>query len=271
MYKISAGIVLYNNNFELVEKAILSLLSSTVKVHIFLLDNSPDNRLENFCKPYKISYFFNGVNIGFGAGHNKIFNNYCSDSDYHILVNPDIEFDNKVIETLCNFASGNADVGLIMPKILYPDNRLQPLARLLPSPLDLVFRRLLYFDKLFPNVLNNYELKSYSYDYIIDVPFVSGCFMFCNSRIFREVNGFDENIFLFMEDVDLTRKINHAGYRSIIYPFVFVFHDHTIKSITVYKNFVIYFKSALYYFRKWGWFFDSERKNINNKTLLQIK
>jgi hypothetical protein len=50
-----------------------------------------------------------------------------------------------------------------------------------------------------------------------------------------------------------------------------VYHDHQRKSFADFATFKRYLKSAIYYFNKWGWFFDKERSHINRKTLAQIK
>jgi GT2 family glycosyltransferase len=108
------------------------------------------------------------------------------------------------------------------------------------------------------------------YDKIIDVPFLSGCFLFCRTDVFIKIGGFDDNLFLYMEDVDLIRRFISFGKRAVIYPFVFAIHDHEFKKINNLNTFKIFFKSAFYYFNKWGWILDEERKRLNSNTLNQI-
>jgi GT2 family glycosyltransferase len=85
------------------------------------------------------------------------------------------------------------------------------------------------------------------------------------------MGGFDENIFLYFEDNDLCRKILKEGYRTVVNPFVSVVHDHNPKSFFNIKNIMIYFKSGIYYFNKWGWIFDKDRIIENRKTMKLIK
>jgi GT2 family glycosyltransferase len=73
------------------------------------------------------------------------------------------------------------------------------------------------------------------------------------------------------EDLDITRRINAAGYRSVFYPYQVITHDHLYKSILTLSNLSMYFSSAVYYFNKWGWFFDKKRALINKHTLQNIK
>lgn len=107
------------------------------------------------------------------------------------------------------------------------------------------------------------------YDKVMDVPFLSGCFMFLRMDALREVGLFDERIFLYTEDTDLTRRI-HQRYRTIFFPEVTIYHHNQRAS---YKNFIIllyHVFSAIKYFNKWGWFNDNEREYINQRILLKF-
>jgi GT2 family glycosyltransferase len=157
-----------------------------------------------------------------------------------------------------------------MPKIIYPNGSNQKLAKLSPGILDLLLRRTPFLQFFFNNFLIKYELRHYKYDKIIDIPFLSGCFLLCKTEFFKNIGGFDENLFLYMEDVDLTRRFISYGKRSVVYPFAYAIHDHEYKKIHNLNSFKIFFNSAFYYFNKWGWFLDKERKIMNTKTLSQI-
>jgi GT2 family glycosyltransferase len=159
---------------------------------------------------------------------------------------------------------------LLMPKVLYPDGRLQPLCKLLPSPMTLFSRRFLKFNSGLISRMNHwYEMHFTGYNTVMDVPFLSGCFMFLRMETIQKVGLFDENIFLYTEDTDLTRRI-HQHYRTVFYPEVSIYHHNQRAS---YKNYVIMMHhvfSAIRYFNKWGWFNDSERKHINQRILLKF-
>jgi GT2 family glycosyltransferase len=74
-----------------------------------------------------------------------------------------------------------------------------------------------------------------------------------------------------MEDLDITRRCNEAGYKTVFYPKQMVYHDHLFKSFFSFANLKMYFSSAFYYFNKWGWFFDKKRRTINKQTIDAIK
>lgn len=94
----------------------------------------------------KIIYIFNNANLGFGKGHNIALRKSIEENiSYHLVLNPDVYFEEGVLEELYNFMEENQDVGLVMPKVLYSDGRLQHLCKLLPTPFDLFGRRFLKF------------------------------------------------------------------------------------------------------------------------------
>lgn len=268
---ITASIVIYRNNLGLLKQAVQSYIASTEDSILYLIDNSPtDVCREHFVHP-RIKYIFNNRNIGFGAAHNIALKEaIASGSVYHIILNPDVYFETGVIQKLYQFMETDKQIGLIMPKVLYPDGRLQPLCKLLPSPFTLFIRRFIRFNPRWVNKHNHlYEMHFSGYDKVMDVPFLSGCFMFLRVETLQKVGLFDERIFLYTEDTDLTRRI-HKHYRTVFFPEAIIYHYHQRRS---YKNLVIlthHIRSAIIYFNKWGWFNDVERENINQRILLKF-
>lgn len=268
---ISASIVIYKNNLDLLEGAINSFLSATDNSILYLIDNSPTDECRDLFIHERIRYVFNNKNIGFGAGHNIALRQAMnSNSEYHIILNPDVYFERSVVEKLRAFMDENRNAGMVMPKILYPDGRLQPVCKLLPSPFTLFSRRFLQFNPSLLNKLNHwYEMHFAGYDKVMDVPFLSGCFMFLRMESLKAVGLFDERIFLYTEDTDLSRRI-HKCYRTVFYPDASIYHYNEKGS---YKNFVIllyHIASAITYFNKWGWFFDNERDHVNARIRLNF-
>lgn len=266
---VTASIVTYKNNNTQLEKAIKSFLNTDLRVKLYIIDNSPTNGIKQICNDNRIEYFFNNSNIGFGAGHNIAIKKSVESSKYHLVLNPDIYFNAGTIEKLYDFMENNSDVGLIMPKVLYPDGSVQYLCKLLPTPSDLILRRFIPFEDIKEKRNRIYELRYTGYDKIMDVPYLSGCFMFMRAEALKKVGLFDERFFMYLEDTDLSRII-HKCYRTLYYPEVSVFHGYEKGS---YKNPILlkhHIMSAIKYFNKWGWFFDKERREINRRTLEKL-
>ncbi|HEX6226686.1 MAG TPA: glycosyltransferase family 2 protein [Chryseolinea sp.] len=270
MKDLSASIVVYKNQVEILEKTIDSFLGSTVHSKLYIVDNSPTDELKALVKDPRIIYRFNNKNVGFGAAHNTILRQILDETKYHIILNPDVYFDESTIGELYGFMEKHSEIGQVMPKVLYPDGRLQPLCKLLPTPQTLIKRRFLNFYTTSLEKENyRYELRFSGYDKIMDVPFLSGCFMFLRTEALKQTGLFDEQFFLYTEDADLSRRI-HKLYRTVYYPQVTIYHYHQRGS---YRNFWLMWcniRSAIRYFNKWGWINDREREFFNRRTIEQL-
>ena len=270
MKDLSASIVVYKSDVEILEKTIQSFLGSTLDSKLYIIDNSPTDRLKAVVDDPRIIYRFNNKNLGFGAAHNTILREILDESKYHIILNPDVYFDDGVIRALYRFMDQHSEIGQVMPKVLYPDGRLQPLCKLLPTPQTLIKRRFFSFYKSsLENENYRYELRFSGYDKIMDVPFLSGCFMFLRTEALKKVGLFDERFFLYTEDADLSRRI-HKHYRTVYFPQTSIYHYYQRGS---YRNIWLMWcniSSAIRYFNKWGWVNDSEREFFNQRTIQQL-
>lgn len=270
-YIITCSIVLYNNERQLLTKAIQSVLNSTLNVKLFLIDNSPADNLKDISLDSRTFYLHNPSNPGFGAAHNIAIKRAIeSGSKYHLVLNPDVYFEKGTLERIVNFFDQNPDVGNLMPKVLYPNERIQYLCKLLPTPYDWIGRRFNPFKGLVEQRNQLFELRFTDYNQIMEVPYLSGCFMFLNLDAIKKVGLFDEGIFMYGEETDLCRRLIKGGYKTIFYPKATIYHHFEKGSHKSLKLTWIGIQSAIYYFNKWGWFFDKERKEINKLILEKL-
>ena len=270
--KLSASIVLYNTKIDELKKVINSYFAYKGEKQLFLVDNSPNDNLREIAKiyPNDVFYIFNNENMGYGKAHNiAIKKSIEQNLPYHIILNPDIIIEEGTLEKLTSYLERHPDIGNIMPKIIYPNGELQYLCKLLPSPIDLIFRRFIPFKKWKDTINKRYELHAFEYDKIMNIPNLSGCFMFLRTKALKKIGLFDENIFMYLEDIDLNRRI-HSQYKTIYYPDATVIHEHQKESYKSKKLLKAHIKSAIYYFNKYGWFFDKERISINRNVLKEL-
>ena len=269
---ITASIVLYKSGPE-VRKTINDFLNTTLAVHIYLIDNSPTDTLKHELKDVieqeRVTYIFNNKNLGYGAGHNVAMRQIIKTSKYHLVLNPDISFEQGTLEKLFAFAEENKEIGLVMPRVIYPNGEIQYVCKLLPTPLDLIFRRFLPAS-LTAKRMERYELRKSGYNHQFEVPYVHGCFMFLRTEVLKTTGLFDERFFMYPEDIDLTRRI-YAVSKCVFYPGVEVIHAHAKASYKNFRLFLIHLTNLVKYFNKWGWIFDRERSRINEEILLQFE
>ena len=266
MDNLTASIVTYATS----KKDLTRLLTCCINNFdvIYIVDHSDNNDLEIISSmANNIVYIYGQGNIGYGSGHNIAIKKAIEyNSTYHVILNPDIYFENGTIESIYDYAMRNSSIGLIMPKILYPTGETQYLCKLLPTPYDLFARRFIPFKSYVEKKTNLYELKFTDYNTIMDVPSLSGCFMFIKMDILKQVGGFDERFFMYAEDMDLCRRIGEVS-RTVYYPLVTVYHEYAKESYENIKLLKYHIQSIIKYFNKWGWFFDSKRSEINKNFL----
>ncbi len=261
---ISASVVLYHGDEafeELLKRGVFSRIVSVV----YVVDNTC-GRFSHLARYKEVFYINPGRNIGFGRGHNiALTNSLKKGKRYHLLLNPDVSFEPEVLEALIDFMEENPDVGLVTPKVCYPDGSLQYHCRLLPTPWHLFARRFLGKDR------NDevYELRFTGYSNVMDVPFVLACFWLLRIDVLKSVGLFDERFFLYMEDVDLCRRIYRQA-RLVFYPHVKAIHEHRRGSYKSRRLLFHHIASAVKYFNKWGWHRDKERDRINREVLTKL-
>jgi GT2 family glycosyltransferase len=281
-YKITASLVLYNPNEEKLNKVIESFLSSKVEnIKLCFVDNSPqeiDFVKKSVAKDAdRLEYIFNNANIGFGAAHNIAIEKYIEKSEYHLILNPDIYFDEDLLPSLCERLDKDKDIGLCIPKVFFPDDSVQHVNRRLPSPMDVGMRfatRKLpvigpILAKIFKKSMDRYELKDIDQTKSFICPSIQGSFMFFRSEALKKIGFFDDRYFMYFEDIDISRRCARE-YKNVVFADLKMYHSwergsHTNKLLQRY-----HINAAKEYFKKWGWIFDKERKQLN-KSIMEYK
>ena len=252
-------------------KTIIKCISLSIIDKLYVIDNSPTNILEKkiVSQSDKVIYIHNRKNVGYGAGHNVALRKILdSGVEYHIVLNSDILFNEEIISKIKNFMDGNSDVGQLLPNVIYPNGQLQYLCKLIPTPFDLIVKRFLPY-KMTKKKLGKFELRFTRYNRLMNVPYLSGCFMFFRVSAIKEVGLFDERFFLYPEDIDLTRRM-HKYYKTMFFPEVTIIHKHGAESYKSKKLLMVHIYNIIKYFNKWGWIFDHERKVVNKKVLEEV-
>lgn len=271
---LSASIVLYKSNYSEIKRLVDNIFLYTNNIRLYLIDNSPTNELEKLKNEnfqYPIYYFHNPNNPGFGAGHNFAIKKAIElNSKYHFVINPDIILNEDAINPMIEYMESHTDVGMMMPKILNTDLTRQNLPKLLPSPIDVVLRKLKQPKFLYNPFINKYELRLTDEDCIFEAPVLSGCFTLFNVEALKTKGLYDDVFFMYFEDWDISRRVNQS-YKTIVFQKVSVVHEYESGANRNKKLFQIFLKSAFHYFNKWGWIFDKERKKVNSEILSQFK
>lgn len=270
---ITVSIVTYNNCTEDVFKCLSSFIDNTLISKVAICENSevPILDAKTLIKfNRKIVYIKNPTNPGYGAGHNTAYASVKGLGLYHVIMNLDVFADSNVFTTLSHYMEKNSDICHVMPKVLNENGSIQRLCKQLPTPWDLIGRRFFGHSRLSKHMNKSYTLEKYDYEYEIDCPYLSGCFMFVRQSDFVGIGGFDEQFFMYPEDIDLTRRLNEIG-RTVCYPHVSIVHQHGQASYKSRRMLIVHMKGIIKYFNKWGWFFDKKRTTLNRQVIKSIR
>ena len=268
--------IIVNHNYKEHVRRLLSSLEESCldyNYEVLIVDNaSTDGSREYFEKETKVIYKYMDANIGFGAANN--IGVALASASTLVLLNPDTLVEKKGFDRFIFKAMDqNENIGVLAPKIVYPDGKIQPncadystfktfmlqsfkvgyLVRKynLTYKLKTVVDRISFLKKGFVGTyLDNFSEQGGKKE----CDWVSGACMIMQKKVFQDVNGFDENFFLYCEDEDLCRRVAEEGYRIVLDPnFTLVHNEGYIKSR---KNRALTFaamhryQSSIYYLKK---------------------
>ena len=201
---LNISIVLYRPDVQQVTELLAELDKVKCLKGIWLMDNSPVQTEVLAQLGGKVHYVFNNANLGYGRAHNiAIRESVSENTEFHLVMNADIEVKAEDIDALHAFMSAHKEVGHLMPRVVYPDGSTQYLAKMLPTPLDVFGRRFLP-KRLMRRRNERYELrKLVDAGKPLNVPYLSGCFMFLRTEAVLQAHLFDERYFMYPEDIDL--------------------------------------------------------------------
>ncbi len=247
--KVTGCIVTYNN-IRTIGKAIDSLLKFTkCDFTLCIVDNGSTDGTKEFIKEKYpgIEIIESPVNIGFGAGHNLILEKL--ESDYHVIINPDIILRDDVITCMTEYLESHPEAGMLSPKIEFPDGRPQILGKRIPKPYYLAASRLR--GKKPGKLLREYAMLDEDMSEPRVIENATGCFMVIRTGLFKKLGGFDKRYFMYFEDCDLTRSVNEVS-KVLYFPFSTVYHEWGRESKKNFRLKMIQIHSMLKYYKKWG-------------------
>ncbi len=149
-------------------------------------------------------------NVGFGAGNNR--GAAIARGRWLLLLNSDAFVRAGAIDELVRFAEARPEIGVAGPRLLWPDGRLQRSCRRFPT----VFRiatEYLFLRKLAPRsrILNGFYYGEFAHDEAARVDWLTGACLLVRRDLYERLGGFDEDFFLYSEEVDLLYRARQLG------------------------------------------------------------
>ena len=251
---LSCIIVNYNSS-NLLENCLDSIFKTIhgIDFEVIVVDNSEDDPGMQALKASfsKVRYIFNHCNVGFSKANNQAAK--IAQGDDLIFINPDTILTDQAINSMQSYFCSNSEAGALGPKVLNPNGSIQYSCRRYPTLWTGLFNRYSILSQLFPQnpFTSEYLMLDIDHNGILPVDWLSGCCLMVRKKVFEEIGGFDENYFLFNEDVDLCRTINETG-RTVIY-FPKAIANHKVSTSNDMKSAKVILKRHLgmmHYFKK---------------------
>ncbi len=247
--RVTGCIVTYNN-MSTINSTLQSLFEYTkdIDFKLYVVDNVSTDGTVDFIKHNypQAELIEQKKNLGFGAGHNVVID--LINSDYHFIINPDIVLVENSIRKMVDFLESNADIGLLSPKICFPDGREQILGKRNPH-LKYIFASRFRSDEM-SSLLKEYAMLDTDLSKPVNIENATGCFMAFRTSVLKKIGGFDKRYFMYFEDADITREVNLIS-RAVFYPDTVVCHVWNRDSKKNYKLLAIHIHSMLKYYLKW--------------------
>jgi nucleoside-diphosphate-sugar epimerase/GT2 family glycosyltransferase len=256
------------------EHALLSLQQAGQKLKTYhaihlqltLVDNSVDDsyhydlkmwleKIEGQMPDWTVRLHRASGNLGYGRGNNVVIEQ--SESDYHLVINPDLFVETNMLVEAFHFMQAHPDVGLLVPAVFGEDGMRQYLCKRNPTLLIMFLRSFdhNWIKPLFRPVLERFEMRDCDYEEIIEgVQYPTGCCMFFRTQALQQIKGFDPDYFLHYEDADIGRRLSMVA-RIVYVPNVRVIHRWARETHISWRMRLITVRSGLIYWRKWGGMF----------------
>lgn len=190
-----------------------------------------------------------------GFGENNNLGVSYAKGKYIAIINPDIIFEKNSLDILYNYLTNQSvSAGIVVPQLLNPDQSIQYSARSFITLKKILYR----FASRGKDSSNNEHIRDYlqkdiDISKIQSVDWAIGAAMFIEKDFFLQLNGFDTNYFLYMEDEDLCLRSWKKG-RPVIYnPQSKMIHNHLRGSSSIGKKTILHLKSLFTFFQKHGW------------------
>lgn len=264
MDKLDLSVIILSYNTKDITDECLSRLHQSViscqkkhqnEIEVIVLDNaSSDGSAQMIAKKHPwVTLIESKTNTGFSRGNNMAFS--LSKFPIVLFLNSDVYVEqDSLAKALEYFKNPNCDV--LGPKLVFGDGSFQPSAGNLPTPLNTIFWilgvSLIPGIREFTNPFHPNYQSFFASPTVVPCGWISGAFLMIKRSVFEKVGGFDEKIFMYLEEVELCKKVKDAGFRVWYTPQIKVTHLHGASSrFDPTQAFVRELKGLKVYFEKY--------------------
>jgi GT2 family glycosyltransferase len=238
---------------ELLRRCLQSILTAEgLSLEIVVVDNastdgSPEMVRAEFPQARLLA---NDENRGFTAANNQGLG--LSQGRALLLLNPDTEVVGDALHTLLDYLQAHPQVGVLGPRLVYPDGSLQSSRRRFPTFATALVESTVV-QELWPDnaMLRRYYLHDTPDDAVQEVDWLVGACLLARRECYEQIGGLDEGYFMYSEELDWCRRAKEAGWQIVYLPTATVIHHEGKSSEQVVPARHIHFQSSkIRYFHK---------------------
>ncbi|MEP7237553.1 MAG: glycosyltransferase family 2 protein [Ferruginibacter sp.] len=251
--QLSVIIINYNVKYFL-EQCLYSVQKACLGIdaEIIVADNNSTDNSRAFLEPAfpAVHFIWNTSNVGFAKANNDVL--AIAKGDFILFLNPDTILPEDCIEKCLHFFELNKTAGAVgIQMIDGSGNFLKESKRAFPSPLTSLYK-LTGLTRLFPRskTFARYHVGHLSENVNHEVDVLAGAFMMIPKKILDETGNFDERFFMYGEDVDLSFRIQQAGYKNYYFSESTIIHFKGESTKRGSLNYVRLFYNAMNLFVK---------------------
>lgn len=220
MKSVSIVILTWNCK-KFIEECLDSLLHfrKNPDAEIILVDNASwDGTPELVRDSYpEVTLIQSKENLGFTKGNNLGIRR--TSGKYLCLINPDVRVLDGCIEKMCGYMENNPQVGLLGPRMLNANGQSDRSYMGAPTLWNL-FCRALALDALFPSTkfFGGFLMHYFDRNQVAEVDILNGWFWMARSEAVKKVGLLDENLFMYADDLDWSKRFRDAGWKVVYFP-----------------------------------------------------
>jgi len=225
--QLSIIIVSYNvRNFINLCLSSIKSAKQNIELEIIIVDNNSEDDSVNYIKKNFgwVELIENKENIGFSKANNQAIKQ--AKGKYILILNPDTIIEENTLVDCIDFMEKTSNCGALGVKMIGFDGKFQPESkRGFPTP-AVSFYKMFGFSKLFPNskIFGRYNLSYLPENEINKIEILSGAFMFVRKTTLEKSGSFDEDYFMYGEDIDLSYRILQSGFENYYFPKTKILH-----------------------------------------------
>lgn len=187
-----------------------------------------------------VKFIENNKNVGFGTACNQGMS--VANGRYFLMLNPDTVVPENITDLVLDFMKSHPECGAMGVKMIDGGGSFLPESKRGIPTLTRAFFKFVGLSFVFPDSssLSGYYLGHLPHDKKNEIEILSGAFMVLDSQVIKITGGFDEDFFMYGEDIDLSYRILQAGYKVIYYPEITILHfkgESTIRNFKYIKSF----------------------------------